>query len=676
MTVGPSLGRTTSIMMSNFLLTSLRSTNADLLKTQNAISTGLDIVKPSDDSSKTSAIMLVQSQLESRTQHQRNLNHADRMLNVTDAALKDVLDELLEAQAIGQGELSTDSTDISRKNQSALITQMLESMLLISNRDQDGVPLFTGNTIGNANGHAFESFLGGIRYVGSDKQQKTNVGMVDPVAFNTSGAQAFGAVSSRVKGSTDLNPNLQNNGKINDLLGVNGVGIRKGSIAVTVDGDPPILVDLSNIDRVSDVVDRVNNAIGGTAGTLSLGGSGGFALTAVDGHTLTIGESGSGKTAADLGLNVTATAPGGGGNVTSALQALDAKITPQTNLGAFAATIDFTSGLKITQSSINQTVYTKVADFSTANTVQDMINIVDQLGLGVKLEISKNKKSLNLVSTVSGLDFSVGEVAGGTTAVDLGVRSFNDSTLLSDFNFGLDENLSFDAANGKGKTAPTDPDFRFELHNGTQVQVNLQGDQSVGDVLASISSAAIAAGLIVGAPGDAGTDFNIGFVSDGNGFFFEDKTAGAADFKVVQMNSSLAAEKMGIYKDAGAGSAITGDDNAKVRTESIFTHLINLANNLDNNNTLGISIAVENIQKDNANIAQVRANVGVRSQRVTQELERSANLKIMEQSLLSDLRDVNMTEAITRFSQLQSQLQATFSVGAKQLQQSFLDFLR
>ena len=44
--------------------------------------------------------------------------------------------------------------------------------------------------------------------------------------------------------------------------------------------------------------------------------------------------------------------------------------------------------------------------------------------------------------------------------------------------------------------------------------------------------------------------------------------------------------------------------------------------------------------------------------------------------MLSQLRDADLTEVITRFQQLQTQLQATLQTSAQSLQLSLLDYLR
>jgi flagellin-like hook-associated protein FlgL len=304
-----------------------------------------------------------------------------------------------------------------------------------------------------------------------------------------------------------------------------------------------------------------------------------------------------------------------------------------------------------------------VADFSAATTIQDLINEVDRLNLGLRLGISSDGTGLNLVSEVSGIDLSVGENAGGTTATDLGLRSFGLSTLLSDFRFGLGI-----------ETQQGSDDLAFELHDGRTFNVNLDGLATVGQVITTINTAA--AGLTVGAPGSGGTDFNLGLATDGNGFLFEDNTAGPGDFRVTQLNASLAATHLGINKNSGAGGSLLGDDEAQVRVESVFTHLIKLRDTLVSGNSSGITLAGEAIERDVESVALARAEVGVRSQRAEQQQQRSAELKTTEQSMLSELQDTDFTEVITRFVQLQQQLQAALQIGSQNLQLSFLDFLR
>jgi flagellin-like hook-associated protein FlgL len=51
-------------------------------------------------------------------------------------------------------------------------------------------------------------------------------------------------------------------------------------------------------------------------------------------------------------------------------------------------------------------------------------------------------------------------------------------------------------------------------------------------------------------------------------------------------------------------------------------------------------------------------------------------MKTAEQQMLSGLQDADLTTVITRFSQLQEQLQGSLEVAAKELQTSLLDYLQ
>ena len=174
----------------------------------------------------------------------------------------------------------------------------------------------------------------------------------------------------------------------------------------------------------------------------------------------------------------------------------------------------------------------------------------------------------------------------------------------------------------------------------------------------------------------------MGLALDGNGFQFEDNTAGGNNFRVIQedpslgLERSLAATHLGIYTDAGAGNTILGQDLATVQVENVFTHLIKLRDSLLKDDQLGIQIAGSNLESGLENLLRARAEVGVRSQQVEHQQERSAEMKISEQVFLSELRDTELTEAITKFTQLQQQLQASLLVGSQSLQLSLLDFLR
>ncbi len=651
-----SLGRTTAQLSSYQLQSQLRKLQKQLSDAQTAISLGRQVNKPSDAPARSAAILLVQSQLDARAQQERNLTHMTSMLNNIDQALADVNDLLIQAKTTGLSQIGVGSDAGTREAEASVIDAQLSALIEIANRKVQDIGLFTGRANGAADGQAFTAFLGGVRFHGSTDALVGDTGLIDALSFNLSGADAFGALSSRVQSLVDLNPVASASTRLADLNGALGAGVTRGTVQLTVNGITRS-VDLSTAESLGDVALRLQQSIDATdptAGTITVTDTG-FELTAGATGSVSITDTGTGRTAGDLGLKISAS-----NGATTAGGDVDPRLSSLTALSELQTSVDWTSGLKITQGAT-----TKVADFSGAQTVQDLQNVITSLNLGLRLEVDAQGGSLNLISEVSGIALSVGENAGGSTATDLGLRTFDTTTRLSDFNFGL----------GVGTAAGAD-DFSVTLHDGTTFNVNIDGAGSVADVLSKISAAASAAGLTVGAPGDAGTDFNLGLAADGNGLAFEDQTAGAGDFTIEVLNESQAAFDLGIRQNAGGGNVIAGEDNAQVRVENLFTNLINLRDALRNNDSRGIDLATGLLDTDIEHSAQVRALVGVRSQRAEQALERSQELKNAEEILLNDLQGGDLTELILQFTQMQQQLQATLSVGAQNLQLSLLDYLR
>ena len=652
-----SIPRSTLLLSRQQTLESMRRTNNGLLDAQQAISTGVAVRQPSDDATRSSTILWLQEKLRTRRQLELNMNHAVGIMNMADQSLNDVTSNLLEANSIASSQVGIGSSAATRSGDAAIIAALIQSATDIANRTHQGTWLFGGDGGGRLDQPLFTSLAGGISYSGGQDHRTTDLGLSAPVPVNSNGVEAFGAVSVRMASDVDLDPQATSTTPIDDVRGAQGTGIARGSLLVTVNSTQ-VSVDLSTADTLQDVVVRISDAINNidpAAGGLVLAPRG-FQLTANGGHTITIDDVTGGRTAADLGIELTAAGTTVTGND------IDPLLTERTELGALGVVIDWTGGLKISQGAT-----TKVADFATATTIQDLSNEIQRLDLGLRLEIDTQQQSLMLVSQVSGVDLAVTENAGGTTAQDLGLRTFGSSTQLDAFRFGL----GVDIQSGQD-------DFAIQLHDGRTLAVNLDGAHTVDHVLEAIRSAAAAQlpPLVVGDPGDPRSNLNVGLAADGNGFLFQDNTDGASDFRVRQLGQSLAATHLGIYVNAGSASTIEGTDQAKVRTESVWTHLINLRDALRNDDTSGIRIAGSQIEQDLDMLAEARARIGVRTQRVEQEQHRSGESKLTEQAMLSSIRDTDFTEAISRFMQLQQQLEATLRITAQGYGLSLLDFLR
>lgn len=635
------------------LLAALRRTQTQLLKAQMQLS-GKSVNAPSDAPESASIILGLEQQRARRDRQLGNLTQAEGALGGVDSALGAVTDILRKAIADAQGELGSTSTAAQRQQIAVVISQQLASLLAYANQKYQSVFLFGGD--GAVAGDAvMQDFAGGgIRYLGTNSNLSVDVGLAQPVGVNSNAVEAFGSMSARVRGTVDLNP-LVEGARLEDLNGALGEGIRRGSIRVTVNGTA-VTVDLSDADTLDDVAERITAGIRSvklTAGSVLVGDHG-LELVVNNGNAIAIADFEQGKTAADLGIAVATTL----GPATVVGQDVDARLTATTPLSALAGVGDW-SGLTITQ---GQT--TKVADFSWASNVGDLMTIVEQLNLGVRLEINQEGTGLNLVSDVSGLDLTISE-NGGRTAEQLGLRTLGLGTKLADFNFGA----------GVEGLAGED-DFEIRLHDGRSFRVSVSGLETVADLLQAMRDAAAAAGV---GPGE----FTAELSSSGSAMVLRDLTAGAEDFQVVALTAngqkSWAAEDLGFggtAGNAGAGDTITSEDRAKVRVESVFTHMKALQDALLNNDQRGMAFALSKLQGDLDTVVSARANAGARAAWVTKIAERLEDLKTAEETMLSNLQDTDIAEAITRYTQLMAQLEASLRVGATSAQMSLLDYLR
>lgn len=649
--ISQSLGRVSTLQNSVNQLSRLQTTQNELVLAEEQISTGVAIARPSDAPSQAGTVLSLQRSLRERAQESRNAELAVATLGAADGALGEVTNILIEARDTASSQVGIGSDEATREGQAAVIDAQLDALLSLANTQSNRLSVFGGNGGAEAGGDVFERFLGGVRYVGGSEDLLVDAGGSQTQQINGNGGDAFGSLSARVLSTRDLGPTLTGETDLADLSGSLGAvasAADAGTLRLQVN-TTEVVVDLTHAVNVDDVIARVNAAIEAItpgAGSLALGATG-LELTGAGGNTVSLDDTATGSAASGLGiagLSSTGGAPAAG-------SALVRSLNPQTALTDLGVAIDLTSGLQISQGD-------NVAqlDLSGATTVEDLQNAFTELGFGVRLEINADGSGLNLVNEVAGLELSVGE-NGGTTASDLGIRSFGLDTRLDDFNQGL----------GVPAVAVGD-DLTVSLHDGTQFSVDLFGTQTVGDVVSRLEAAATAAGV-------AGADFTVGLAAVGNGLTVSDNTTGPGSFSIANVDPSVAASSLGLAGDVGTANVLNGEDRATVRVENAFTHLNDLRTALLNNSSSGITFAGDHLEADIESAIQARGSVGVQSRRLEESRLRFEQQAAQEQTVLSSLQDADLVEVLSRFQQLQIQLQASLQVAAQSQQQSLLDFL-
>ena len=654
-------GRVPNMLSSQTMLSSINRSNSQLLELQIKLSSGREVNRPSENPVFASTISVLDDLLERREQRVRNLSEASSLLGSVDSAMAEMSDLLLQAKGIGLSQIGVGSDAETRRNQALVIDSILDGLQSLGNREHRGMFLFSGSAVGT---QPFSGNLGGIQYAGSGDGMITDLGLGSSTPVTIAGDKVFGALSARIEGDRDLDPDASAETLLSDLGGARGLGVRPGPISITVDS-VPIEVDLSGAITVEDVRSTLEAAIQtlDPGATIDIDPTSGdrFQVTGSAGTSIVIEDSDANTAAADLGLVGTFI----GGTPTLG-EDLQPRLTWNTGMAALdgvtvpLGTIRLENGGQVRE-----------LDLSGVNTIADLRNQVELLDIGVRVELGESGDRISFKNELSGGSLAISEVSGGVTATQLGIRSFAGSTRLDDFNDGRGVGIvsgSVDPVTGAPDPSG-DVDFSVGLHDGRSFNVDLTGAETVQDVLDALNAAAEAAGITV--PGE----FDAGLAADGNGIELSDLTVGAADLQVTAQNGSAAAGDLGILGSSD-GATLAGEDRAMVAVEGVFGHLKALRDALMADDESGIAFATQRLEADIARTIEARAEVGVRARRVEDAVSREADLRVQDLSLKSTLQDLDFTDAAIRFSQLQQQLQAGLTTAGQITSLTLLDFLR
>jgi flagellin-like hook-associated protein FlgL len=635
------LARVSNTLRTSVATGTMARTQQSLLEVQNQLSTGKRLNAPSDDAGDAAGAMQLRKLLEQRDAYATNLKSAGSQLSEVDSTLGDVTDLLQQAQTLAQANVGSDVTSDERAGAAAIVDALYRQMLDLANHQFDGVYLFGGDRSTSA---PFIEAAGGVKFVGTDQVLKNTFDENVTLPFMVDGEHIFGAMATRVEGSADLTPTVSAATRLIDLRGVLGNGIQKGPIQIS-NGATSAIVDLTGADTLGDIITAINGAaVGGITAAISADGSG-ITLTGAGTDNISVNDLGGATTASDLGIQL-ATGTGDGNPIVGA--SVRPRITELTTLASLrgGAGIDTTNGLTITNGTASATI-----DLSGATTVEDMLNAINGSGVPVRAEINAAGTGINILNPTQGTTMTIAE-AGGTTAADLGVRSFGPDTPLSELNFG------------KGVRTADGSDIQLTDSNGVAFEVDLTGTVDIQGVIDAINLAATTAGAGVTAS----------FATNGNGIVLTDTAAGAGALTLVAMNYSSAAADLGLTGAANAG-VISGSDVNAVEPDGVFSHIAALRTALESNDQAAITAAAGKLKEDYDRVTRTRGETGARVQEIESRQQRLDDQNVATKALLSSLEDTDFTEAIARFQTLQTALQATYQTTANMMNLSLLDFI-
>lgn len=673
-------------------LSFINRSNAGMLDVQRQLASGLRVASFSDDAAAASIISILDEKLERSKQVQRNLDHAGSSLDTLDSALGEAFTLATDARDLASDQVNSIYGETERKQQGAIVESMIQSLFRLANTQSPAGSIFGGSTPGK---NAVDPLFGGYRFVASGPGLITDIGLNGSVPITLGvgagaggGGNAIGSTASRIRGTVNLNPALTPGTRLADVAGARGLSVAThpgAAIEFAVNSGNRVRVDMSGADTIGDVTDRLTaafRAYEAETGQSVLGGLG------IDGERLTIstaaGKSvrffdvGTGATGQDLGLVNPSTLPP---IVFDASNTQGHELAPRLTWKTPIAELEGLAGA-LGQIKLSNVGQSRVIDLSQAQTLEDIKNAIEGVGLGVRVEINAAGDGIDVLNeTAAGVKqaLSISEVAVGTgdTATRLGIRSLGAQTRISEFNDGKG------VAIAHGNVDPTtglpnpnlDIDFTITLGNsgGTKFDVNLRPEDmaTVQTVVDRINDQAGAAGISVP------TDFQAGVSAIDNGLILRQNAGFAQKITVEAQNNSLAAEQLGFLKGTYDPTTRTllGEDRATVRVDNMFTALIDLRDALLTNNVAGITLAGERLEGSIDGLTEIRGLVGGFAKRVENANEREKDVELLDQTTKSGLQDLDFAEAATRLAMLQTQLEATLRSTAILNSTTLLDYL-
>lgn len=664
-----SFGRSPNFLLTQASMSAINRTNYQLIRVNTQLASGLDLLTPSDDPVRSAIVSTLDSRLERNTQLLKNLGFASDSLDTLDIALRDAKDLIDEAMGIALEQSSTPTDAATRTSQAGIIDSLVRSFFTIANRESVVGHIFGGTMPGRP---PVELVGNAYRFIGGRGGMTADLGGISDIPITMGANNAIGATSARVEGTVDLNPALTRATRLADLNGARSTGVSTGEIQMRFNAGPTVTIDLSSAVTAGNAADTITAAIRqyesdhGVSilgpGGVSVSG-GGFSIDVPAGDLAFSDLQGS-FTAADLGLTTAAGPVFNAGNPNGV--DLDPRLSWTSPVSSLQGLTGPLGQVSLTTGGRDYTI-----DLSGAQTLADIRSAFEAGGTGVVVELSDDGRSINVKTAVAGTRAQAMTIAetstGGNTATLLGIRTLSADTPLAHFNDGRGVSIN-----------PNDPDFTITLGDGFEITIDLtaQDTGTVQDLLNAVNTQAQAQLTAAGRPT---TDFAAELAFPGNGIVFEQDAALSASGKVsvTRLNNSPAAEQLGLLGGTtdGTGGRLTSQDRTSVRVDNMFTHLLDLAQALRNNDTLGIELAYEKLQAGTDRLTQARSVNGGYARRVSDEVIRQEDRKVLDESMRSQLRDVDYAAASTRFAQLQLQLQAGLAVAAQSQQLTLLSYL-
>ncbi|MEI6495049.1 MAG: flagellar hook-associated protein FlgL [Actinomycetota bacterium] len=191
--------RVTNSMMMKSTLRDVGQNLARLQDTQNKLSSGKQIGRPSDDPSGTTSAMSIRRELRQFDRQSSSLVDAQGWVGTADAQLTSGLDQLVRAKdlVVRAGNGATQMTPSARAALATELRSVSSDLLSIANSNYAGRPVFAGTAAG------VPYDLTGA-YAGNDDAVVRDVDQNTSMTVNVTGSQVFGTFDATGTGTGNM----------------------------------------------------------------------------------------------------------------------------------------------------------------------------------------------------------------------------------------------------------------------------------------------------------------------------------------------------------------------------------------------------------------------------------------------------------------------------------------
>lgn len=190
--------RITQRLMTEQSLTSMQAGLGRVARTQEQLTTGRVINRPSDSPSGTNSAMQFREQITQNAQYMRNAGDGIARLGTADTVLTSMMDSVRRARDLTLQGASTGSMGLQAREALAMeVDQLRDGLLSQANTTHLGMPLFGGTTMGKVayskDGAGVVNYEGADPGLGDTSKVFRRIGADDNVRVDITGPEVFGA---------------------------------------------------------------------------------------------------------------------------------------------------------------------------------------------------------------------------------------------------------------------------------------------------------------------------------------------------------------------------------------------------------------------------------------------------------------------------------------------------